>query len=233
MTHTSVLYRLQGIDSQADARRARLDEINVLLGANEEVRAARETLESAEEQLRAAHARTTGLEHEIATGDAKAKETSERLYGGATQNVRVMEDMQQELAALERRRKQLEDDLLEAMVALDDAQASTDEAQASLKATEEKWAAGQGDLLTEKQELEAGVAELAEDREALLSQIDADALAAYENLRARLRGVAVASVEDGVCAACGVAPTSSVLQKARHGELDARCPTCGRILFAR
>jgi predicted nucleic acid-binding Zn-ribbon protein len=227
-----MLHRLQSIDSQADARRARLDEINALLGANEEVRAARERLDAVEEQLRAAQAHTTDLELEIASGDAKAKATTERLYGGATKNVRVMEDMEQELAALGRRREELEDDLLEAMVALDERQAQTDQARAELKAIEDKWAASQGDLAGEKQELEARLSELQAEREALLPQIDANSLSAYEKLRARLRGVAVATVEDGVCTACGVAPTSSVVQKARHGELDARCPTCGRILYA-
>ena len=56
MTHTSVLHRLQSVDSQVDAKSARLEEINALLGENEEIRAARGRLSAAEEQLRAAGA---------------------------------------------------------------------------------------------------------------------------------------------------------------------------------
>lgn len=232
VTHTSILLRLQGIDGQADAKRVRLNEINVLLGENEAVRAARERLDAADTQMRAARSRTTDLELEIASGDAKAKETSERLYSGATTNVRVMEDMEHELAALASRREQLEDELLEAMVALEESQTVEKQARAELEATEDEWAASQSDLVDEKRKLEADVAALEENREAVLPQIDADSLAAYEKLRAKMRGVAVAVVEGGVCSACGVAPTSSVMQQARHGELDARCPTCGRILYA-
>jgi predicted nucleic acid-binding Zn-ribbon protein len=231
VTHTSVLYQLQGVDSETDAKRARLDEVNALLGENQEVRDARDQLGAAEEQVQAAQARTRDVELEIATLDSKTKATTDRLYSGTVKNHKELQDMEQELEALGRRRAVLEDSLLEEMVELEESQSATEQAQLNLKAAEDKWTASQGDLADEKQSLEARLAELEIEREGILVQVDADSLAAYETLRTQRGGVAVAMVRDGVCMACGVEPTSSVAQKARHGELDARCPTCGRILY--
>jgi predicted nucleic acid-binding Zn-ribbon protein len=232
VTDTFVLYRLQQIDSKADTKRARLDEISVLLGENEEVRAAHKLLEQTEEQTRTAQARTNELELEIASLEDKAKATSDRLYGGTVKNPKELQDMEQEIQSLARRQGEIEDLLLEAMMTLEESQNQGAQARADLEATEEKWAANQGDLATEKQALEAALQELEAEREGVAGQADADALAAYERLRARLGGLAVAPLQNEVCTACGVVPTSSVIQKARHNQLDARCPTCGRILVA-
>lgn len=232
MTDTSVLYRLQQLDSEADVRRARLDEISALLGENEAVQAAHKRLERTEERTRTAQARTNELELEIASLEDKAKATSDRLYSGTVKNPKEMQDMEQELQSLARRRGEIEDLLLEAMMILEENQDQRAQARAELEATEDRWAANQGDLAKEKQALEADLHELDVERERVAGQADADALAAYERLRARLGGVAVAPLQNEVCSACGVAPTSSVLQKAHHNQLDARCPTCGRILVS-
>ena len=115
---------------------------------------------------------------------------------------------------------------------MDQAQEGVAAARDDLKAVEDGWAASQGDLAGEKHDLEERLGVLESEREEIVAGVDPDTLRAYEALRAQKGGLAVATIKDGVCTACGVAPTSSVLQKARHGELDARCPTCGRILFA-
>jgi predicted nucleic acid-binding Zn-ribbon protein len=229
---TSVLYRLQQIDSKSDGKRARLDEINALLGENEGVQAARQRLEQTEERTRTAQARTTELELNIASLQDKAKATSDRLYSGVVKNPKEMQDMEHELQSLARRQGELEDLLLEAMMTLEESQSQRGRARAELQSTEEEWAANQGDLAAEKQALEADLRELEAQREGVAGQADANALAAYESLRARLGGLAVARLQNEVCGACGVVPTSTVIQKARHNQLDARCPTCGRILIA-
>jgi predicted nucleic acid-binding Zn-ribbon protein len=118
------------------------------------------------------------------------------------------------------------------MMTLEESQSQRGRARAELEATEEEWAANQGDLAAEKQALEADLRELEAQREGVAGQAGANALAAYESLRARLGGLAVARLQNEVCGACGVVPTSTVIQKARHNQLDARCPTCGRILIA-
>lgn len=231
MTHTSVLHRLQDIDSDSDARRARLDDINAVLGQNEEVRAARERLETAETTLRVAQADVNQLELEIGSLEDKANATSDRLYSGTVTNPKELQDLELELESLGKRRDGLEESLLEAMVAVDDGDSKAESARAELAATEEAWASDQGDLTAEKRDLEARLGELNASREELLAQIDGPSLEAYEKLRAKLGGVAVATIEGGVCAACGVQPASSVAQKARHGDVAARCPNCQRILY--
>lgn len=231
MTDTSLLHRLQSIDSGVDVKQARLDEINALLGENQEVQAAIERLETAEKSLQAAQAQVSDLELEIASLDEKTQTATDRLYSGSVTNPKELQDMEQELEALGRRREALEDQLLEAMATLEDVQEQAEIAGGNLKDVESKWADNQGDLVGEKKELEAALEDLSSKRESVLAEVDNGTLETYESLRSQRRGLAVATVKDGVCTACGVAPTSSVLQKARHGDSNARCPTCGRILY--
>lgn len=231
MTDTSLLHRLQSIDSGVDVKQARLDEINALLGENQEVQAAIERLETAEKSLQAAQAQVNDLELEIASLDEKTQTATDRLYSGSVTNPKELQDMEQELEALGRRREALEDQLLEAMATLEDVQEQAEIAGGNLKDVESKWADNQGDLVGEKKELEAALEDLSSKRESVLAEVDNGTLETYESLRSQRRGLAVATVKDGVCTACGVAPTSSVLQKARHGDSNARCPTCGRILY--
>jgi predicted nucleic acid-binding Zn-ribbon protein len=54
----------------------------------------------------------------------------------------------------------------------------------------------------------------------------------YDRLRPAKKGRAVALLEDGVCTACGVAPSSSRIQSARQGNDLVLCGNCGRILCA-
>lgn len=219
------------IDSQTDTQSARLDEINTLLGHSEEVQAARQALLTAQAGQRNDQTVANNLELEVGSIDDKTKATETRLYSGTVNNPKELQDMQDELASLSKRHDVLENQLFEAMLALEESQHATSRDQAVLQEMEEAWANSQSGLTGEKQALEIQLAALAGQRAELVNEIDPAALAIYEKLRAQLGGIAVAHIEDGVCSACRVRPTSSSAQKARHGDMDARCATCRRILY--
>ena len=230
MTHTSVLYRLQVIDSEADTKRSRLDEIKVLVGQNDEVAAAGQTLEDIQKQVKAAKAHIASIELDVGSLEQKANTAESRLYSGAVTNPKELQDLEQELVSLGGRRETLDDALLEGMLLLEGHQNEEAKATSRLDSVEASWAKSQSDLLGEREQLEARLQELVSERDDMVSQIANDAMAVYDKLRAQLGGVVIATIKDGVCSACGVAPTSSIRQQASHGQLDARCATCERIL---
>jgi predicted nucleic acid-binding Zn-ribbon protein len=69
------------------------------------------------------------------------------------------------------------------------------------------------------------------ERNVILASIDEVNLKLYEQLRQQRRGVAVARVNDGACAACGGNLTPGLQQSAKSPSQITRCPNCNRILY--
>jgi predicted nucleic acid-binding Zn-ribbon protein len=63
----------------------------------------------------------------------------------------------------------------------------------------------------------------------LMEEAEKGVAALYEKVRQQKKQ-AVAKVEQGICHACRISLSASVLQKARSGQ-PVQCGTCGRILF--
>jgi len=223
------LYRLQCLDSEADAKRRRLTDVEAALGGNEALRQARQALSSAQTQTLKWTVRQRDLELKLQSLTEKIARFEQQLYGGRVRNPKELSDLQAEVASLRRWQQKLEDDLLAAMIDLDEAEEARKKAQEHLDRTEADWSARQADLMAEREELRARLAELQRAREDLLPQIDAHDRTVYEDLRRRKAGVAVAQVRDGSCSACGVSISAGRRYQLREGKLVC-CSNCERIL---
>jgi predicted nucleic acid-binding Zn-ribbon protein len=231
VSQSATLYRLQMLDSEAEAKQHRLREIEALLGQTAEVLQTREAFERAEANLRALTAKAQDLELEIATVGEKATHVEKQLYGGNRANPKELPDMQGQVAALQRRHKALEEDLLAAMIAVEEAQEHVAETRASMEAAQARHAASQSHLADERAALQARLEALEAERESECAGLKPEHLQLYTRLRQSRCGVAVARVEDGACGACGIQPSSAIIQRARHGEVT-QCPNCSRVLYA-
>ena len=74
---------------------------------------------------------------------------------------------------------------------------------------------------------------LATERDKLTEGIDAVLLKQYEQVRRSKRGVGLALVNGTQCGGCNVRLPIHVVQKVKKGKGITRCPSCGRILFAK
>jgi len=229
-TRAAALYALQEVDLEIDAIRRRLAETRAGLGESEAVRQAHTALAAAEADLKRWATRQRDLELEVAGLSAKLDETNARLYGGRIRNPKELTDLQNDVAALGRHRRALEDDLLEAMVNVEDGTAAVAAARRRLNELESDWQAGQARLRADAAQLEDRLETLAGERDAHLMSVAAGDPEIYEGLRRRRGGLAVALLEDGACSACGVAPSSKRLQQARQSEELVTCDNCDRIL---
>lgn len=234
MSRASALYRLQKVDSELDQRQSRLSEIADRLASSSAVQKAQAEFAAAQAAAAAARRRAKALDDENKSLTAQIKEIEERLYGGRVRNPRELQDLQAEAESLKRRRESLDEDQLAALDEAESAEEKEASAREALAAAEAARASEAGDLLREEEAIEALIAKLEGEREVAVASVQADDLAAYDSLRKRKRGTAVALLTDGACSACGVAPSSSRIQAARHagaGEL-VRCGNCERILYA-
>jgi len=229
MTKGIDLYHLQRLDSERDAKQRRLAEIEGALGESEALQQARQALEHTQALIQKWMLRQRDLELEIQGLSGKISRSEQRLYSGEVKNPKELADLQAEVAALQRRRQKLENDLLEMMIEQEKEEAARTQAQKHLDEIQTHWSAQQADLMAEQEILQGTLAEIEQARTELLPSIEAGDLAVYQALRRRKRGLAVVQVHDDTCGGCGIAISPSLKWQLRHGKL-AYCDNCERII---
>lgn len=230
MSRTQRLYELQQVDLELESVSRRLKEIAATLGESAELKRARKMVTEAEAQAVQRRTEMQNLDLEV-NGLSQKIETNEgRLYSGRVTNPKELTNLEEEVASLKRWREKREEDLLEAMVATEEAEAALADAQAILTQVSESWRTEQGDLADEQTDLQARLEELRGKREALVTEIGSEEVTTYERLRRQKGGRAVAGVMDGICEGCRMNPPSSQVQHARSANELVFCNNCGRIL---
>ena len=229
MTQIDELYRLQQIDSEIREKKQRLREVLQAQKADQELRAAREAHEAAASVLERAQKEQQQLELELGQIDSKVRRSEERLYSGKVKNPKELEDLQQEIASLGRRREALETEILETMVQVEEAQEQDHDTGVTLEETESNWQKRVAGLQREQNELAVRINELLEKRQAQVGRVESPMLKLYENTASRKGGVAVAGLKQDMCQVCGVRTSSIKSRQAQAGEL-VYCGSCGRIL---
>jgi uncharacterized protein len=151
---------------------------------------------------------------------------------GLVTNPKDLERMGGELASLQRRITSLEDDELEVMARLEDAQKDLDTAAAELVETDARLTA-----LTEARDakqsgIDADLAQVESDRAPAAEQVPADLLALYDRLRAAKGGVGVGALRARECGGCRLTLDASELAEIRAAAADQviRHEECQRIL---
>jgi predicted nucleic acid-binding Zn-ribbon protein len=230
MSRTQHLYELQQVDIEAENVTLRLQDIAAQLGESAELKRARKMVADAQATLSKGRVRMQDLDLDVASLAEKIKTDEQRLYSGRVGNPKELAGLQEEVVSLKRRREKKEEELLEAMVAVEEAEAGLADAHAILTQVGDTWKTGQGNLVDEQTGLQARLEQLAEQRTALVVAVGPEDLATYERLRQRKGGRAVVIIANGICQGCRMSPPTSQLQQAQMGRDLVFCNNCGRIL---
>jgi predicted nucleic acid-binding Zn-ribbon protein len=230
VSNTQQLHQLQQIDNQITAITARLDEIAASLVESTALKSAKAAFDEAETMYHKTKALMTDLELEVKGLQQKIVQNEQRLYSGKVTNPKEASALQDEVASNKRWLAKREEDLLEAMIQYEEAEATYQEREEGLGQVETQWEAKQADLLAEQAERQSELEVLSQSRATLAQLIDQGDLADYERLRRKLGGVALAEVEDGTCLSCGVMLSSRLVQLAQSNNQLYYCDNCGRII---
>lgn len=226
------LYRLQQVDSQLDHAHARLKVIQQTLENDEELRRSTERCTEAENRFKEAERLLKQSEQEVEKQRIKIQQAEASLYGGHVHNPKELQDLQKDVASLKRHLETLEERELEAMELSEKTEEELTIAQAEL----ERVKASRGEqfrgLTEESMALNRNIESFSSERLAVVQDLTAPAISSYEQLRKQRRGLAVTTLSDGACAACGTTLTASQQQNARSSSQLFHCPSCGRILYA-
>jgi uncharacterized protein len=214
-------HRRSALPEHAELERltARLDEV-----AREIVVTETEESDIAREQSKA--------EGDVEQVVARATRDQQRLDAGQVGSPRELENLQSEIASLQKRRSDLEDTVLEIMERREDAQ----QRLTAFTSEREQLIA---EIATVSERRDSVVADIERDlgaatgqRAGVASEIPQDLLDLYEKIRAQQGGVGAAQLHRGRCEGCHLSLDASSLNQIREAAPDevVRCEECRRIL---
>ena len=226
------LYRLQQVDSQIDQIQARLKWIQQTLENDLDLRMASEQLATAETRHTEAERALRLTETEVEKQNSKIQQAETSLYGGRVHNPKELQDLQKDVSSLKRHLETLEERELEAMIAVESAEKDLESSKNRLALVNSKLHEQNQDLNVERETLQRSLERLSAERLAVVTDIANQTLNVYEQLRRQKRGLAISTIAENACEACGTTLTPSQQQNARSTSQLFHCPTCGRILYA-
>ncbi len=230
MSIAQTLYRLQKVDSRLQQIETRLQTIQAALESNPVLQNAQQNLQQAKRQSEDVQKQLRQAEEASADQKIKIEQIESSLYSGRIQNPKELQDLQNDLASLKRRLASLEDAQLEQMLALEEARSQQAQAEAqwqkirTLAMTENAALHGEANTLQKEAE------NLQTQRSAITPTLQDSQISLYENLRQNRRGLAVSTLSEGACYACGARLTPGQAQSVRLATQLILCPSCGRIL---
>ena len=226
-----LLYALQRLDTQLARRMRRYREVEASLGESPEFLKARTALKTAQEHHARCRAALLDRELETQSVGAKLAADSERLYSGRIKSPKELDDLQKETEYLKRRKASLEDEQLEAMMALEAATTRLAVANEEYIVVEAAWKADNKELSQEYDTLKQELAQLSGQRKRVASNITKTDMGEYSALRRLRKGVAVVAVKEGVCQVCRVSVPGRDLERAAKTDELQHCFACDRILY--
>lgn len=156
----------------------------------------------------------------------------ERIDAGLVSDPKQLSAMQHELQTLDRRISDLEDEELEVMEQLEEAQAALVSLTEELNAIEKEGAALTQTRDEKSASISAEQTDLRSERETLATELPGDLLALYDKLRDQLGGVGVGALQHGRCGGCQLNVGAADLARMAQAPSDEvmRCEECNRIL---
>ena len=229
MSQSGKLYELQTLDRQLDTIQERLEEIEIILNENAAIQAAHASLAKSNESREQWRKKQHQIEEEQDKLRRESQASHDRLYSGSVHNPRELTDLQDKITELNNRIAELEDPLLEAMLNIEDNEEQIATTQASLDALLKEQEETLGTLTQERTQLIAKRGGFENQAEKAKRGIPAETLTQYQQIRKKLRGIAVAELQGKSCGVCASSLTANIIQQARRGNI-VTCTTCGRIL---
>ena len=168
---------------------------------------------------------------ELELTEQKLEAEERRLYAGGL-SARDAEHLRNEVEMLRRRVSEREDETLALMEEREQVQASRDGLAAERASAERHKASLEAAIKREWAVIDADVARLEEQKEAIVPRVDPDLLDLYESLRPQKEGVAAAPFSGRVCGGCHL--TLSAAEEVQVlKQSPPRCIHCRRILVPR
>lgn len=227
-----VLLDIQSLDTEQvrlQRRRAQLPERAELAALTGETAAVRDRFMAAQRELEDRNVEIKRIESDIeVVAQRRARNTERMAVSTASKEAQSLQD---EVDSLERRRLALEEQELEVMEAVEQAQPSFDAAANELAEIDRRRADLEQRLAVAEEHITRDLAAAAEQRSLLAAEVQRDLLDLYEDTRNRY-GMGAARLRGNVSEGSNMALTDAELAGIRGGDPEeiVFCPGSGAIL---
>jgi predicted nucleic acid-binding Zn-ribbon protein len=229
------LLDLQALDSalaRLAHRRRTLPELAQIDKLEAQVEALRDDTVRAETAVSDLAREQKKFEDDIEQVRARRARDEKHLNSGAVTDPRQLEELQHEVATLNKRQSDLEDDELEVMERAETAQATLD----VIVAERSRLLAARDDAAIARDksfaEIDDEIGRTTAERAQMAATFPADLLALYERLRSEHDGVGAGAIERGRCGGCRLDLMQNEKADVRAAAVDdvLRHEECGRIM---
>jgi hypothetical protein len=166
-------------------------------------------------------------------GEVSLSESRLKDFQGKLAQIKTNKEYQAALKEMDETKKsnrQIEDQSLQLMTDLETLKKETEALQPEVQAIEDKFAQERSELQEEEQKMSASIQGIEEERNKLLSVIEASILDKYQRIK-RVKSDAVSFVEGGACLGCNMNIPPQLVIEIRKLKTVYTCPTCHRILY--
>ena len=224
------LIRLQQLETFADdARRKIAEHPHTIQALDARLDAARQSVAAARQHIVDCQTRRRGEEKEAAVVQARLAKFKDQLMEVKTN--REYQAMQHEIEVAQTDVRTREDRILDIMIEADELAAAVKRVEGELAAVERDVAAERVALERELTTLKTDLDRTAVERRHLVDQIDALALAIFEQVARGRKGIAVSEAREGLCMICHVRLRPQVFNDVRLNASIIQCDSCRRILY--
>jgi uncharacterized protein len=228
-----LLFALQEIDSAIDVlrhRRSHLPEAQTLVATNGAIA----KLASEAAALAKQRDDFAAQEHTLEVDDASLtkKLTSLQIQLAKSIMPKEAEALQHEIISVKSQRSNLEDRELELLDAIEPIESRLAAIEIETAPLRERAEAERAAVLAAEAAIDAEIIAAIDKRTTAAAQIDVDAVARYEKLRAHFGGIALARIDHGTCLGCNMKISTKELEaiKAAPPDAEVNCDECGRLL---
>jgi len=215
----------------------KLNEINVLK-KNEKLQKLQEELSEINEKLEFSDKELAGLEHErkkledmITLQNDKIKKNEEKLFSGTITSAKELLNYQEEIKFLKQNNDNVESKAIELMISIDERKPKIKEIEKSIAHINSGIEMVKKEVGEKTKVTSDAVKRLREKRATVISKIPKDALAKYEETKAKKGGIAVAVLKDRFCDICNMEIPTGDAEKIKDLNKLYKCPLCGRMLI--
>ena len=227
----SILVRLQTIDSDIQKIEKRLGKVDG------EIVALDSELEKYESSLK--EKVSMGEEHQKTyrslESDANMNLPKIAKSKGKLSSVKTNKEYQsllKEIEDLKTANSKIEDMMLEILEQIEQSEVRLEEKTNELKSVKVRVAGEKADITKAAEDDRTRLAALQVDFQAMLDTVNPDILKAFTSVRSRIGNLAIAKVEDAVCAGCHMNIPPQMYNELQRFESLMYCPQCQRIIYS-
>jgi predicted nucleic acid-binding Zn-ribbon protein len=224
------LKHLQAVDGELfRLRKAQQDKPRELERAQAAVAAQEAALKAAEERLKVLQVAQKEQEVELQTREANVKKLQGQLFQVKTNKEYTV--MQREIESLKTDNSLLEEAILKAFDAIDQAKQARQQAKGRLEEQQQRLRAEQARVERELAALHEQLTALEQQRQTLLPALTPQVLATYERVLEVRDGLALVPLVNDTCGGCHRRLPPQVINEVYLKAKLVTCESCNRILY--